>query len=129
MNSRDPLPQSDRPASRALSSSFGDARRYWEPRRALYNLVLVLVCVGWGVATWPHFRPALTLLPLLQLAALGLIANAFYCAAYFVDVPMLLSPFRDEWRRWRAGLWWAGMLLATLLTNYWIADEIYPFVR
>jgi hypothetical protein len=37
-----------------------------------------------------------------------------------------VSANRQDWRR---QLWVLGMLLAFLLTNYWIADEIYPFVN
>ena len=34
-----------------------------------------------------------------------------------------------ERRRWRRAVWYAGTLFAVLLTNYRIADEIYPFVN
>jgi len=84
--------------------------------------------VTWIVATWPHFRPVFTLFDLLRLTILGLIANALYCAAYFIDLPLQHSSFGPQWRSGRWALWLIGMLLAFLLTNYWIADEIYPFV-
>jgi hypothetical protein len=35
----------------------------------------------------------------------------------------------DALRRQRSVLWVIGTLFAILLANYWIADEIYPFVR
>jgi hypothetical protein len=105
-----------------------DALHFWEPRRLLYNLVLAAVVVTWIVATWPHFRPVFTLFDLLRLTILGLIANALYCAAYFIDLPLQHSSFGPQWRSGRWALWLIGMLLAFLLTNYWIADEIYPFV-
>jgi hypothetical protein len=70
--------------------------------------------------TWPSFGK------LLVLAAL---ANVCYCAAYFVDVPMQHSSVAGEWHRRRFALWLAGTLLAVLIENYWIADEIYPFVN
>ena len=107
---------------------LADAIRFWERRRVVYNLVLIGVVVVWIIATWPHFRPAMDLFPLLQLIVLGLIANALYCAAYFVDIPMQSSSLGADWRRWRWALWTLGMLLAFLLTNYWISDEIYPYV-
>jgi hypothetical protein len=56
-------------------------------------------------------------------------ANFCYCAAYLVDIPMQFSPLSAVWKRRRWGLWLAGMLIAILLANYWIADEIYGFVR
>jgi hypothetical protein len=105
------------------------ALRFWEPGRLLYNFVLAAVVIIWIVATWPHFRPAFALSSLLPLAALALIANVCYCAAYLVDIPMQLSPLSAVWRRRRWALWLAGMLIAILLANYWIADEIYPFVH
>lgn len=66
---------------------------------------------------------------LLLLVILALIANACYCAAYLVDIPMQSSPLCAGWRRYRWGLWVVGTLFAIVLTNYWIVDEIYPFVR
>jgi len=108
---------------------FADALRFWELRRIFYNLLLSLVVLAWLILTWPHFRPALTLQSLLLLAILGLLANACYCAAYFVDIPMQHSTFAASWKRWRWALWSLGTLFAVVLANYWIADEIYPFVR
>jgi hypothetical protein len=42
---------------------------------------------------------------------------------------MQWSALGNLWRRLRWALWLAGMLLAILLANYWISDEIYPFIR
>ncbi len=108
---------------------LGDALRYWEPRRLVYNLVLAAVVVAWLVVTWPHFRPAFRLNSLLFLFVLGLIANVCYCAAYVVDIPLQSSAFGAVWKRRRWGLWLLGTILAVVLANYWIADEIYPYVR
>ncbi len=93
-----------------------DAIRFWEPRRLIYNLVLAVVVVVWIVASWPHFPPMFTLHSLLLLGILALLANACYCAAYFVDIAM-------------QSLSVVGTLFAILLANYWIVDEIYPFVQ
>jgi hypothetical protein len=110
-------------------SFFAEAIRYWEPRRLIYNFVLSAVCVGWLVLTWPHFRPILNLSSVLLLAVLGLLANACYCAAYLVDIPLQQSSLGTVWRRRRWALWLMGTLFAILFANYWIADEIYSFVR
>jgi hypothetical protein len=115
--------------SGSFKASLADALRFWERRRVIYNLILIGVVVTWIVASWPHFRPAMHLFPLFQLIVLGLIANGLYCAAYFVDIPMQCSGVGADWRRWRWALWTLGTLLAFLPTNYWIADEIYPFVN
>jgi hypothetical protein len=106
-----------------------DAIRFWEPRRFIYNLVLAVVVMVWLVATWPHFRPMLTLSSLLLPIILALLANACYCAAYLLDIPMQSLSVGTALRRQRWVLWVIGTLFAILLANYWIADEIYPFVR
>jgi hypothetical protein len=107
---------------------LGEAARFWEPRRVGYNFVLTAVVVAWVIVTWPHFRPAFAWSSVLLLGFLAIVANVCYCAAYFVDVPMQ-EWAAAAWRGWRWGLWVAGTLFAILLANYWIADEIYPFVR
>jgi uncharacterized membrane protein YhhN len=112
----------------AFRGLIADAMRFWELRRVLYNFVLLAVVIAWVVGTWPHFRPMIEVHSLLLLAILALLANACYCAAYVVDLPMQYSAVGDLWRRRRWILWVAGMLLAILLANYWIVDEIYPFV-
>lgn len=111
-----------------LRALLDDALRYWEPRRITYNLLLGAIVLAWLILTWPHFRTALTLQALLLMFVLAVLANVCYCAAYLVDIPLQGSSFRRLWRRWRWGLWVVGMLLAAILANYWIADEIYPYV-
>lgn len=111
--------------SSPLRESFKDAIRYWEPRRLVYNLVLSGVTVAWVAGTWPHFRAALTLSTLPPMAALALVANACYCAAYLVDIPFQRSSLGAIWKRRRWGLWLMGTLFAIVLASYWIADEIY----
>ncbi|GAC1654802.1 MAG: hypothetical protein NVS4B3_19100 [Gemmatimonadaceae bacterium] len=115
-------------ALRPAKDPFGDAVRYWEPRRIGYNLALVLQVCAWVVLSWPHFRPAFTFPSLGKLLVLAALANICYCTAYLVDLPFQQSTYRDIWLRRRGILWWAGTLFATLVACYWIGDEIYPFV-
>jgi uncharacterized MAPEG superfamily protein len=113
-----------------------DAFRYWEMRRMPYNALLALVALAWLAFTWPHFRSATHLMwvppgeqhsVLVLLATLALLANICYTAAYIVDIPLQASS--TLWKRQRWILWLAGTIFAILLENYWIADEIYPFVN
>jgi hypothetical protein len=105
---------------------LADAIHFWELRRLFYNLALTAAAFAWVAFSWPHFRPAFTLASLPPLTVLALLANACYCAAYLVDIPMQLSTLAATWKRRRWILWLVGTLFALLLANYWIADEIYP---
>ena len=113
----------------ALKEIFRDAVKFWEMGRIGYNLVLVTVTLAWVILTWPHFEPAMTWWSGLRLLVLAAIANVLYCAAYPVDFAFQHSPLRPEWREYRWILWFLGTLFAILLTCYWIADEIYPYVN
>jgi len=128
-----PLPTQSQGFGKSPSGPFRgfltDAIRFWEPRRLIYNLVLAVVVVVWLVASWPHFRPAFTLHSLLLLSILALLANVCYCVAYLVDIPMQSMSAGVALKRLRWGLWVLGTLFAILFENYWIVDEIYPFVR
>lgn len=111
-----------------MPQDLREALKYWEPRRLAYNGALTALACAWVILTWPHFRPAMTLGNLGRVVILGGIANLCYCAAYFVDLP-LLGAFPDSSRRpWRFPLWLLGTLFALLIAHYWIGDEIYPFV-
>ncbi len=117
--------QGSRSPMRAI---LGDALRYWEPRRIWYDGILAVVVIGWLVLTWPHFRTALTLESLAFLIFFAVAANLCYCAVYLAEIPLQFSPFQTVWVRWRFSLLLVGIALAVLFTNYWIADEIYPYV-
>lgn len=124
---KQPLIQTN--ASGRFREIVTDAIGYWERRRILYNVILATVVALWFMLTWPHFKPALTLQTLVFFFVLAMLANICYCAAYLADVPMQYSLFRTVWRRWRWGLWMVGVIFAVVIANYWIADEIYPYVR
>ncbi len=109
-----------------LAEIMGNALRYWEMRRLAYNGALILVALGWLIATWPHFfRSAINLRDAGALCALVILANLCYSVVYLIDVPAQYSPARLVWLRWRWLVLLLGILFALLLENYWIADEIY----
>jgi hypothetical protein len=110
------------------SEVLRDAIGYWEPRRLWYNVALTALASTWVVLTWPHFRPAFALASLLKLIVLAVLANVCYSAAYIVDLPLQRSSYRVAWQQRRWVLWLCGTLFALVVTCYWIADEIYPFV-
>ena len=70
---------------------------FWEPRRVVYNLVLVVIALLWLVATWPHFRVAMAWHSILLLSILALLANVCYCVAYLVDIPMQRAALSTFW--------------------------------
>jgi len=101
-----------------------DAIRYWEPRRILYNVVLLLVVV----ATY-FLQPAAVLRVtafelLLQLFLLAVLANVTYCAAYPVDLLVQLSAFRPTWLRVRWVLLLIGVLFAAVISHF-IAQGLF----
>jgi hypothetical protein len=106
--------------------NFLEAVRFWEPRRLIYNLLLLAVTVTWVLATWPHFRPAMNLTAALQISVLGLLANVCYSVAYVAEIALQGASSGKVRQRLRWTVWLVGTALAFVLTNYWIADEIYP---
>ena len=114
--------------SGTMRELLADAADYWERRRITFNATLIAVVVAWVVLTWPHFRSALTPRSVLLLLILALAANVGYSAVYLIDVPLQRSSFADVWRRVRRSVWLLIMAAAILLTNYWIANEVYPSV-
>jgi len=57
---------------------FGDAIRYWEPRRILYNLLLAVIVAVHFVMGLPFSRSVLQFNTLLILFALAVLANVAY---------------------------------------------------
>ena len=105
-----------------------EAVGFWEPRRLWYNGALFVVVLLWLRLTWPHFRPALTLEALGKMLVLAMLANVCYCAAYVLEAGIQAVSSNIARRRFRWASWILGVLLALLIENYWIADEIYPDV-
>jgi hypothetical protein len=112
-----------------VTPSIRDALSYWEPRRLAYNGALLVQACAWVVLTWPHFQPAFTLGNLGRVLILAGIANVCYCAAYLIDVPLQEAFGHTARRPWRFPVWLLGTLLALLVAQYWIGDEIYPFIN
>ena len=95
-----------------------DAIRCWEPRRALYNLVLIGVVGAHFLAAWPGSRPCLAWNTLFLLIILAVLANVCYCAAYAVDLFVQYSGLRGAWPRWRWVVLLIGIIFAAVLAHF-----------
>lgn len=96
----------------------GNALRYWEPRRLLYNLALAAVVIVHVIAGWPGTQVLLTRDHVFALFLLAVLANIAYCAAYAVDLFVQFSAARSEWPRWRWILLTIGTTFAAILTHF-----------
>lgn len=105
------------------------AARYWEFRRIVYNVALLVLAGMWVSLTWPAFATALTGATLLDLFLIAVLANVAYCVVYLVDILVQRSTWRAGWLRHRWLLWVAATVLAVALAHHWIADDVYPYVR
>ncbi len=101
--------------------ALSDAIRYWEPRRLIFNLALLLVVAGTFVASLPVSRRALGAEPMLALFILAVLANVAYCAAYVPDLAMQFSSFRVSWQRFRWLLLTVGILFASAVAYFFAA--------
>jgi len=108
-----------------LRGILDDAIRFWELRRVPYNLILAAVVIVWLVANRGHLHEALLWPAILALFVMAALANVLYSVAYCLDVFVQFSSFRDLWRRRRWMLWFAGVLLAVALANFWILTNFH----
>ena len=98
--------------------ALSNALRYWEPRRLLYNAVLLAVVAIVYRTHLPASRSQLQVDTLLLLFLLAVLANVAYCACYIVDVVAQLSAFRPTWLRMRWSLLVVGLCFAGVLTYF-----------
>lgn len=101
----------------AARDALSDAIRYWEPRRILYNTILLLVVAATYWANLPASRANVNADLLQVLFVLAVLANIAYCAAYVVDVVAQISAFRGIWLRVRWTLL-VGVLFAGVLAHF-----------
>jgi len=81
---------SDVTAREALSQAI----RYWEPRRLVFNALLLIEVAVIFTANLPVSRAHFNINLALILFVLAVLANVAYCAAYIVDILAQLSTFR-----------------------------------
>ena len=92
--------------------------RYWEPKRVVYNLLLLAIVVFHFVHGLPFSKSVLKFDSLLLFFVLAVLANVAYCAAYIPDVFAQMSGLRDSWLRFRWILLAIGLAFAAVLTHF-----------
>jgi hypothetical protein len=102
----------------SLREALTDAMRYWEPRRIVYNLVLLAVVGAHALIAWRRSGLDFTTDAALFLFLLWVLANVAYCAAYLADVPVQFSSFRSQWMRARTVVFAVGVGFAAVLAHF-----------
>jgi hypothetical protein len=110
----------------SVREALSQAIRYWEPRRLLYNALLLIVVAAVFVLGLPISRSQLNLNLMLFLFVLAVLANVAYCACYVVDVVAQLSDFRATWLRFRWTLFVVGVAFAGVLTYFFATGIFIP---
>jgi hypothetical protein len=108
----------------SVREALSQAIRYWEPRRLLYNGLLLIVVATVFVLGLPISRSQLNMNLLLFLFIMAVLANVAYCACYIVDVAAQVSEFRVSWLKFRWILFVVGLAFAGILT-YFFATGIF----
>src|SRR5208282_6396215 len=104
--------------TQSLRESATDAIRYWEPRRLVYNAVLIAIVVFCFLVRYPASKSVLSLDSGLFLFLLAVLANVAYCAAYAVDIFAQMSGYREQWRKYRWAVFLVGLAFAGVLTRF-----------
>lgn len=106
--------------------NLGNAIRYWEPRRILYNALLAIIVLIHYVRGLPASRSAVQFNSILLLFVLAVLANVAYCAAYVPDVFAQSSNLRQTWLRYRWIVLLVGLVFAGVLTHFWSSAMFGP---
>jgi hypothetical protein len=101
-----------------VSGYVASGLRYWEPRRLIYNLVLVLVVAGHFVAALPQSWTRLTFDTLPLLFFLAVLANVCYCAVYIVDLFVQFSGLHLSWAKGRIVVLIVGTAFAAVIAHF-----------
>jgi hypothetical protein len=104
--------------TQAFRDSATDAIRYWEPRRLVYDGVLAVIVVVYFVIYYPTSKSVLSIDSVLFLFLLAVLANVAYCVVYVVDIFVLASGYREQWRKYRWVIFTIGLLFAAVITRF-----------
>lgn len=95
------------------------AIKYWEPRRILYNAVLAAVVAICFAVRYPASKASLSVNMALFFFVLAILANVAYSVAYFVDIFVQFTAYRETWLKRRWTLFAIGLLFASVITRFW----------
>jgi hypothetical protein len=101
-----------------LSTYAANALRYWEPRRVIYNAILLVVVIGHLFLEWPGSREKVSFDLVLGFFVLAVLANVAYCAVYVVDLFVQFSGLDAPWRRGRVVLMIVGTAFAATIAHF-----------
>lgn len=99
-------------------AALTDAIGYWERRRVVYNMVLVVVTGAVFLSRQPQSAHAISFGLAEELFVLAVLANIAYCAAYPVDLIVQSSGYRANWLRVRWVLLALGLVFAAVITQF-----------
>jgi hypothetical protein len=108
--------------------ALSQAIRYWEPRRLVFNAILLIEVTAMFALSPPGSRAGLNMDAFLILFVLAVLANVAYCAAYLVDVTAQLSASRVTWLRYRWALFLIGVAFAGAMTYFFSSGLFFPHV-
>lgn len=97
---------------------LGNAIRYWERGRIIYNVLLAAIVVGYFIANWPHSASKINVDWGLRIFLRAVLANVAYCFAYIPDVLAQLSDLRPVWLRYRWILFVIGLTFASIIARF-----------
>lgn len=107
-----------------LRQALTDGIRYWEPRRIIYNLFLVVIVGIHALRAWTGPGLHISIDTLLVLFLLWVLANVAYCAAYLIEVPVQLSGFKQEWLKVRIVVFLIGLAFAGIVAHFFLMDLV-----
>jgi hypothetical protein len=116
-NESTPRPSADGRLAR-MSGYVASGLRYWEPRRAVYNLVLGGVVLLHFALAWPESAAKLSVDSVLGLFLLAVVANVCYCAVYLADTFVQFSGLESALRRGRTVLLLVGTAFAATIAHF-----------
>lgn len=112
----------------SLRNVISESIAYWEPRRIIYNSVLVVLAVAFGIVNLRHLEADIDLELFTALAAFLILANLLFSTGYLLDLIAASLNWGLQWRRFRGIGFHAGLLIAGLAASRFfvvISDDFF----